>query len=117
MSDPAQNIITTPAQVYQDHAQNIASHLNQAGHVTSSQEIIPVTADTPVPQTSVLQQVGAQIVNGEDLQSKLKDLEYIAEADFKKGDKIRTTESKGFLDTLLGKLMRKKQKNEEIVEK
>lgn len=117
MSDPAQPIVTIPDQTHQNHAQNIADNLNQVGHNVTHQDVVPTTSATPIPQSSELKQVGAHIPEGAELQSKLKDLQYIAEADLKQGDKIRTTESKGFLDTLLGRLKLKKQKDEEIVER
>ncbi len=117
MSDPAQSVVTIPDQAHQQHAQNIATNLNQAGHNVTHQDVAAVSAQTPIPHSPDLQAVGAYIPDGEELQSKLKDLQYIAEADFKQGDQIRTTASKGFLDTLLKRLKLKKQKDEEIVER
>lgn len=119
MSDPAQNqnIITTTSQVHDDHVQNITQNLNQAGHSVTANDVKPPTDQTVIPTASQLMNMGSQILNSEDLQTGIKDLEYIAEADLKKGDKIRVTESKNPLKMLLGKLMRKKSENEEIIEK
>lgn len=73
------------------------------------QPTTPITADTPLEATSALKEIGAQIVGSEELDSKIRDAEYVMEADFKQGDKVRTTESKGFFRKFLDKIARRKQ--------
>lgn len=48
------------------HVQNVATNLNQAGHSVSPQQVTPVTPQTPVPNTPELIKAEAEIV-GEDL--------------------------------------------------
>ena len=98
------------------HAQNVADNLNQAGHPVQAEDVKPTTSDTPIKKTQDLMQAKAMVI-GEDIQHGFNDLGYIAEADLKHGDKIRTTESKNPLKVLVGKLMRKKSKDQEVVEK
>lgn len=96
---------------------DIASNLNQSGFNVKAQDVAPTTSTIPFPHTNALQEIGAQIVNQDDLDMGLKDLEYMTEADLKHGDKNRMTESKNPLKILMGKLMRKKGQNQEIVSK
>lgn len=99
------------------HVQTITDNLNQAGYQTTSTDVIPTTSHTPVEKSEDLRQAGAEIVGDTDLETSLRDLEYIKEADLKHGDKTRSTESKNPLKMLLGKLWRKKTNSEEVVEK
>ncbi len=101
--------------MHDTHAQNVADNLNQAG-VAVTHDVKPTTPETPIQKTQDLVEAGAKII-GEDIQHGFNDLGYIAEADLKHGDKIRTTESKNPLKVLVGKLMRKKSKDQEVVEK
>lgn len=117
MSDPAQNPITASAPIQDEHVQNITQNLNEAGHAVTASDVAAVGAHTSIPNTEELIKIGASIINSDHMQMGIKDLEYIAEADLKQGDKVRTTDSGGFLKTLLGKLIRKKSESEEIVEK
>lgn len=76
----------------------------------------PTTAETPLEENSILKEIGAQVIGGEELESKIKDAEYIMEADFKKGDKVRTTESKGFFRKFLDRIARRRRASEQIQE-
>lgn len=96
--------------------QKVATNLTDAGFPTEEHQVKAVTVDTPIPESHDLKSIGAHLVNGEGLQEGLKDLGYMAEADLKMGDKIRTTPSSNPLKMLLGKLRLKKKGNEEIVE-
>lgn len=99
------------------HVQNITANLNQAGFDSKPADITPTTLHTPVNKSEELKQMGAEIVGDSELETSLKDLEYIEEADLKHGDKTRLTESRNPLKILLGKLWRKKTGSEEVVEK
>lgn len=78
--------------------------------------ITPTTAETPLEENSTIKAIGAQVIGSEELESKIKDAEYIMEADFKKGDKVRTTESKGFFRKFLDRIARHRQASEQIQE-
>lgn len=87
-----------------DHAKVIAANLQSAGHPVGAQDIIPVTAETPVPKSVELDKVGAEIV-GEDL-SHIIDTTV---GDLTTGaHQYRITKSGRFLGTLMDKLRRKK---------
>ncbi len=74
----------------------------------------PTTAETPLENNSVLKEIGAHIIGGEELESKLKDAEYVMTADVQRGDKVRTTESRGFFRKFLDRIARRKQANEQL---
>ena len=97
--------------------QKITIHLNQAGFPTTVEDVIPTTHETPITKSAELSQVGARIVGDTELETDLKDLQYIEEADLKQGDKTRLTASRNPLKMLLDKLMRKKSGTQEVVEK
>lgn len=94
-------------------AQKLASNLNQAGHKVSPQDVIPTTAETPVPKSPELQEVGAEVI-GEDLShifgTTMGDIGYGK-------TKTRMTKSSRFLNMFKNKLMRRKDTDEEVVEK
>lgn len=102
------NLISTTTQMHTQQAQIIAGHLNQLGHPTKPEEVIPITATTPIPKTPELVKVGAE-VSGEDFQDVLK----TAVA----GKSSGVTGSGKFLRVLWGRLNRKKQPDEEVVAK
>ncbi|MDO8619583.1 MAG: hypothetical protein Q7R49_06665 [Candidatus Daviesbacteria bacterium] len=99
-----------------DDTQEIAKNLNQLDHQVTPEDVVPTTAETPIQKTEDLIKAGAEAI-GEDLEYDVKDLGYMAEADLKHGDKTRTTESKNPLKLLVRKLMRKKNQNQDLVEK
>lgn len=117
MPDPtqAQTAVTTPMGIHEDHTQNIAQNLNQAGHNISATDVKPAI-DQPVMVSPILS-LAADLINTEELEAGIKDLGYVVEADLKQGDKIRVTESKNPLKVLLERLKRKKNESEEIIEK
>ncbi len=96
--------------------QKIADNLNQAGHSVQVADVKPTTAETPIQKTEDLLQAGAKVI-GEDLEYGGRDLGYMTEADLKHGERIRTTESRNPLKLLVGKLLRKKSQDEEVVKK
>ena len=109
--------MVTSNQVHNDHAENIAQNLNQAGVPTSAADVKPTTADTPFPLSEEIKKAGGVILGDDELEYGLKDLQYMAEADLKQGDKIRITESKHPLKMLMNRFLRKKKDNKEVIEK
>ena len=102
MPTSSDQVVITNEQVDNTHAQKVAQATAEAiGAAVAPGQVKPVTAETPL----------------EGIGDRLKDLGYITEADLKHGDKIRTTESKNPLKLLMGKLMRKKTTNQDLVEK
>jgi hypothetical protein len=105
--------VQTIAQIDKDSTQNIAANLQQAGHQATPESITPVTAETPIPKSSHMEAIGAQII-GEDIAhvvgSTVGDLTMGVQ-------KTRITPSKRFLGKLLERLNRKKKPGEVVMEK
>lgn len=114
MKDSGQEIEGgTTSQIAIEHAGAIASQVQMTGHAVGTQDVIPTTADTPVPKTPELTKVGAEVVG--------EDLSHIVGSTFGDlttgGSATRVTKSVRFLNTLMGKLLRKKKPDEEVVTK
>ena len=94
-------------------AQKLANNLNQAGHKVTLADVIPATAETPIPKTPELEEVGAEVI-GEDLShifgTTMGDIGYGK-------TKTRMTKSSRFVNMLRNKLTRRKNPDEEVVEK
>ncbi|TSC65835.1 MAG: hypothetical protein CEO21_319 [Microgenomates group bacterium Gr01-1014_80] len=94
----------TSDQIHQATAKSIAGSLQSTGQAVGPQDIIPLSADSPIPKTPELHEVGAEVV-GEDLSHMLES----AVSDLVGGtENYRTTESSGFLQKLKERLIRKK---------
>ncbi len=111
----AQNsgIIVTPAQVHNGVIETVTANLNQAGHQVNPAQVAPVTAETPLPQTPQLKDVGAEIISGDDIAD-------LAEKTVK-GLTVGTTYTRfakpgKFLNVFLNKLRGKKKPEDQIVE-
>lgn len=94
----------TSDQIHQATAKSIAGSLQNTGHAVGPQDVIPVSADSPIPKTPELHEVGAEVV-GEDLSHMLGS----TVSDLVGGtENYRTAKSGGFLNTLREKLRRRK---------
>jgi len=103
------HMVTAPK--IDDHARVIAENLQAKGHAVGTQDVIPTTADTPITKTPDMHELGAEVI-GEDLSHILE----TTVGDLTTGShKYRITKSGRFLSTLVGKLRRKKNENEEVV--
>ena len=94
----------TSDQIHQATAKSVAGNLQSVGLPVGTQDVIPVSADSPIPKTPELHEVGAEIV-GEDLSHMLGS----TVSDLVGGtENYRTTKSGGFLQKLKERLLRKK---------
>lgn len=101
------------AQEYQRTAQNISDNLNKQGHPVGVADVIPQNAQTPMPQTKDLSEVGGEVV-GEDLAHVVG----TTVGDMTTGaSRVRTAQSKRFLGTLVNRLLHQKGPHEIVVEK
>lgn len=91
----------------------MANNLAAAGHPVVTSDLIPTTAQTPIPRTQELTDVGADITG--------EDLNYIvngAIGGLTHGvPSTRVTTSNKFLTLLKQKLFKRKQPDEEVVAK
>lgn len=98
-----QDPIQTTDQIHQETASNIATNLKQAGH--EAENVIPVTANTPVPKSPHLEAIGAQVI-GEDIAHVVG----TTMGDLTMGtQKTRITPSSRFLGKLMERLGRRKK--------
>lgn len=98
--------MVTAQKTHEDHAIAIAQNLQSSGHAVGTQDVIPVTAETPISKTPEMHELGAEIV-GEDLSHILGG----AVGDLTTGSrKYRVTKSGRFLQLLKEKLIGKKEK-------
>lgn len=87
-----------------DHAKIIADNLQAKGHAVGTQDVTPITSETPVPRTPELDEVGAEVI-GEDISHILgTTMEDLTTG----GPKHRITKSGRFLNMLKNKLGRKR---------
>lgn len=93
----------TSDQMHQTLAKAVANNLQSVGQAVGTQDVLPTTADSPIPKTPELHEVGAEVI-GEDLShivgSTVSDLVGGSE-------NYRTTNSGGFLQKLKERLLRK----------
>jgi hypothetical protein len=91
----------------------LSNNLAAAGHPVNPSDIIPVTADTPMPRTQEMTDVGADITG--------EDLSYIMDTSLGSlthgVPTTRVTKSNKFLTLLKQKLFKKKQPDEEVIAK
>ena len=95
--------MVTAQKTHEEHAKSIAQNLQSSGHAVGTQDIIPTSAETPLPKTPEMHEVGAEIV-GEDLSHILG----TTVGDLTTGShKYRVTKSGRFLQLLKEKLLGK----------
>ncbi len=99
-----------------DTHQAIAQSVTDAGIPTKPDEVKPTSAETSINLTQDVKDLGARIVNPEDLESGLKDIEYMMGTDVMQGDPTRTGESKNPFKMLVGKLKSIARKQDRKVE-
>ncbi len=99
-----------------DIHQAVAQNATDAGIPTKPEQVKPTSAEAPVNLTQDVKDLGARIVNPEDLESGLKDIEYMMGVDVMKGDPIRTGEAKNPFKMLVGKLKSMARKQNKQVE-
>lgn len=90
------------AQEHHRTAQQITDNLNREGHPTAVKDVMPVNAETPI-----------EVVGGELVYGILETVRDMATG----ASKVRTTPSGGFLGAFVGRLLKKRGPNEQVVEK
>ena len=98
--------MVTVQKTLENHAKIIAENLQQKGHAVGTQDVMPTTAETTIPKTPEMHELGAEVI-GEDLSHIVG----AAVGEMTTGSrKYRVTKSGRFLQLLKEKLSGKKEK-------